>query len=314
MAKFLDTANNIELDPYIKATYAVNSNMSGGLEPRLASQLQNYGQQFKTFFENYVGRTPTQDEASQFFKQGVQPNLAQITTPGSNISENFGDFTKQFIADNYLRAAQDYAAQQLQSQQDEANRLSGVFRNQGRQAISDTEARLKEYQTGLFEKLRPQLLTSLQAQGLLNTGGLNEAFGGAAKALANETSNYLTDANLQNEMAANQIAFSGASAPYEFARNAIISRPDFLQTQGQAALNRNHNNFLKSLDFRNQIALQNNAARLQADMQPGLLGRLGQNFVSSFGQSAGGASGEGASSFTGTGFLKGMNKIGIGGF
>jgi hypothetical protein len=259
------------------------------LKEHANQELETAGSTFATNFRNMVGRDPNAAEASQFFEQMVRPNV-HLLEDGKNLELN--DAVTSFVSQNYQKQANDYVNQQLQAQQSEASRLGELSRTQGRQAINSTEQSLMDYQNRLFEKLRPQLLTSLQSQGLLNTGGLNEAFAGAAGDLAASSQQYLADANLQNEQAANAIAFSGASAPYQYQQNNLLNQVPQMQQSGQNALNRSFQTYTDNLNFGRQQDLMRLQSKLASDAQPGLLGRLGQNFVSNFGSSAGQAWGK----------------------
>lgn len=287
MATFQDTSGNfVEYNP--SSPYgqtqgfldALGKNLylqsgSGQFDPGKAEQeLTGYAGTFSKLFRQLVGRDPNVEETGQFYQTVVAP---QGSFPGGGFAgmQELQDRTKSFVADNFQRTAEEQALLELQNQQGQANQLSQMFRTQGRQAISDTESRLQDYQTRLFEKLRPQLLTSLQTQGLLNTGGLNEAFAGAAKDLASESSNYLSDAYLQNEQAANAIAFGGASAPYELARQQAMNRVGYMQGQGESALNRAFQTRSQEMDFNNKLRLLQEQNRLQAENQPSFLKQLG---------------------------------------
>lgn len=243
--------------------------------------ITNFGNQFNTLFENLVGRAPTQDEMNRYVTDFVIPNTNNIAQPNSQFRQTIRDQLGQFVGDNFQRAAQQNVEQQLQSQTGEANRLADLFRTQGRQAINDTEQSLLDYQQKLFDKLRPNLLTSLQAQGLLNTGGLNEAVAGAQEDLATEGSNYLRDARLQNEQQANAIAFSGAEAPYQFRVGQIMNQVPQLQAQAQQASDRGFQTFLQNLQYQQQLGL----LQAQKQQQPSFLKSLGQSFLGGLAQS-----------------------------
>lgn len=279
------------LDPN-RYTYGGSFTSVAGLTDRAsADDLQNYGDKFSQLFENYVGRKPTDNEVTQFYQQVVAP---QGSFPGGNYpgSQELRDRTTNFISDTYQNAAQDVAQQKLEAQQGKANDLANLFRTQGQSSINDVQKSLQDYQASLFERLRPNLITSLQAQGLLNTGALNTAVAGAQKDLADSGSQYIADLTYQNNQGANQIAFSGASAPYQFQQNQILNSVPNMQNAGAGALQNSYNSRMNDLNFLNQIALQNNAARNQSSMQPSFLRTLGQGFAGSLGSSAGNSFGQ----------------------
>jgi hypothetical protein len=250
-----------------------------------AGALTDVANQFNSLWTNLVGRAPTSEETDSFLSSNAG---SIITSAGGGTGRVGGDSVNirnqiaQYVGDTGAKAAQDYATTQLQGQQGEANRLSELFRSQGRTAISDTEGKLLDYQQRLFERLRPNLITSLQAQGLLNTGALNESLAGAAKDLSDASQSTLLDMNYQNEQGANAIAYGGQSAPYAFQQQQIMSQPGYLQAQGGDALNRAFQTFSQNLDFRNQAQLIN----LQARSQPRL------SFFDTFGQSLATAAGQ----------------------
>lgn len=259
--------------------------------------LERYGDQFTTMFRNLVGRDPQSGEVGQFF--------SGVVAGGGNFSDPqiLRDRTASFIGDTYQQAAQEVAQEKLKGQEAEAMRLSDLFRQQGNQAINTAEQSLLDYQSRLFERLRPNLITSLQSQGLLNTGGLNTAVAGAQGDLANSVSQSLLDQRLANDQQANAIAFGGASAPYEFQRSQIMNQPSYLQSQGQNALNNSFQTFLTNLNFQNQLALQRDARgggkggffRSLGTALPGML----NNMVGQFGTSVK----QGGTTNTGTGLM-----------
>lgn len=266
-------------------------------------RLTDLGGQFSSQFTNLVGRAPTKDELNQFFQQsagGIIKNSPGGMPEGD--STNVRNQIVNYVGDNFNKAAQDFATQQLTDQQGQASSLADLFRTQGRQAISNTESGLLDYQQRLFERLRPNLITSLQAQGLLNTGGLNEALAGAQKDLGTAAQGALLDANLNNENQANAIAYGGAAAPYLFKQNAITQQPGYLQSTGADALNRAFQTYTQNLDFNNQMRLANFNSMLTKNSQPSFLRTLGQSTATSLGTSLGQWAGPG-----GAGQDKGQN-------
>jgi hypothetical protein len=275
------TANNLPTYAETSAAQMSGAGVEGG---RLVQEINSRQSLFRDLYKQLVGSDPGDAEYRTFFDQ-VAPN-AGLATHDAGTQQQLRDITSQHVADRYQDRAEQRGLAELQNQQGEAMRLSDLYRNQGRQAISDTESRLMDFQTRLFEKLRPQLMTSLQAQGLLNTGGLNEAFAGQAKDLAAESSNQLSGAYLENEQAANQIAFGGASAPYEYQRQQALSRIPYLQQQAESALGRTQQTNMANLQYQHQLGLLDRQQQLAASNQPSFLKQLGGqvlgNVVSSF--------------------------------
>lgn len=253
----------------------------------LNSKLGGIIDQFKSQFTNMVGRAPTDDELNHF----SSTQLTDVFNQGGGILKNDPTSQRnalvQNIGDNYQQAAKDYATSQLTSQQGQATDLANLFRSQGNDAINQTQSQLLDYQSKLFDKLRPNLITSLKAQGLLDTGGLNEAMAGQQADLANQAGGYLADARLQNENAANQIAFSGASAPYQYQQSNILNQVPQMVSNGQNAMGMNYNTFLTNLNYQNQLGLQAQAGRIQSDAQPSFLRTMGQGFANGLGTSMG---------------------------
>jgi hypothetical protein len=262
-------------------------------DSRRANELQQRDSLYRSTFQQFVGRDPTDGEMRQMFSQ-IAPKDA-LYTGDVNDQGKIRDITKQFIGDNFQNQAQDVTNQRLLAQQGQANQLADLFRTQGRQAISDTESGLLDYQQKLFEKLRPNLITSLQSQGLLNTGGLNQAMAGAQEDFANNVQGSLMDARLQNEQQANAIAFGGASAPYQFSQAQIMNSLPYMQQQAQGSLNNLFQQRLADQQFNNQLELMNRQAQLAGNTQKSLSRIFGENYAASAGQHfMGGGSGSGS--------------------
>jgi hypothetical protein len=272
------TANNLGTYSETAAAQMSGAGVEGG---RLVQEITARESLFRDMYRQLVGTDPGEAEFKTFF-DNIAPNAA-LATHDVGTQQQLRDLTAQHVNTRYQSTAEKRALAELQGTQAEASRLSEVFRTQGRQAISDTEGRLMDFQTRLFEKLRPQLMTSLQAQGLLNTGGLNEAFAGQAKDLASEVSNQLSGAYLENEQAANQIAFGGAAAPYEMQRQLAMSRLPYLQQQTENAIGRNQQINMSNLAYQQQLNLMQKQADLQAGSKPsflkGLAGQAAGNLV-----------------------------------
>jgi hypothetical protein len=248
--------------------------------------LQSYGARFSSLFENLVGRAPTEEEAGKLYTQLVNPNMKEAGL-GGDFDKRFQDYATEFIGSNYRQAAEDTVNQKLQAQQGEASRLADLFRTQGNTAINGVEEGLMSYQQKLFERLRPQLITSLQAQGLLNTGGLNQAIAGQQADLANEAANKVADLRYQNDQQANAIAFGGQQAPYLFEQQNAMNALPQMQASSQNALGMNFQNFTANNNFARQMELLNRQAQIQREQQPSFLRTLGQSTATSLGQNLG---------------------------
>jgi hypothetical protein len=259
----------------------LNGNVSADNRSAYGTQLQHVGDQFQGLFESLVGRAPTVDEVNGFYRNEIMPNASTFSDPSYQAN------LTNYVANNYQGAAKDYANQQLQSQVGQAQTLADQARAQGNTAINATESSLLDYQQRLFDKLRPNLITSLSAQGLLDTGGLNQAMAGSQADLANSVQPFLAQQRLANEQNANQIAFAGASAPLAYQQSLAMNQLPYLQATGQHAADQSYNTFLTNLNFQNQAALQHNAAQNQQGLQPSFLRTLGQSFGTSLGNSAG---------------------------
>ncbi len=266
--------------------------------------LEDYGQQFANAFRNLVGRDPTSDESDVFYRQVVAP---VGTFPGGQYAgqQELTDRTNALVANNFQRQAEDQAKVELQSQQSQANDLASLFRQQSGQTANTLESQLQDFVQRTYEKVRPNLITSMQQQGLLNSGATDVAFAGAFKDLANSAQDTLGQYKIAAEDQANAIAFGGASAPYELARGQAMNRPSFLQGIGQQAAMNNYNTRQQEINFHNNMAMQNQAARLQRQSQPSFLRTFGQNFGAGLGQSTGNSLGKWFSPNTGASAMSG---------
>ncbi len=267
-----------------------------------AGWLTSAGDQFKSQFQNLVGRDPTPEEINTFFKQSGNSLTANEGGNFYKDSANVSNQIQQYVGQNYRQAAQDEATKKLQSQQGQANSLADLFRQQGTsaldayhnqstQGISDTEKSLLDYQSKLFDRLRPNLLTSLKAQGLLDTGGMNEAVAGVQGDLANNASNYIAQLvqqqsqqeaqmRLQNEQGANQIAFGGQAAPYQYQQGNITGNPSYMDQMTGNATNFNNSTFMDNLNFQHQLQMAAYQQNLTMASQPGMMRTFTQGFAS----------------------------------
>lgn len=294
----------------LKQQQGFGSNATGDLTNRLGA----VGDEFTNLFTNMVGRAPTQDELNQFFHQSAGQTIAN-SAGGLGRSETDSQGVRnnvaQYVGDTFQKQAQDTATAQLKGQQDQANSLADLFRTQGNSAINTTQQSLLDYQSKLFDRLRPNLITSLQSQGLLNTGGMDEAIAGVQGDLANNASQYIAQLQLANQQGANQIAFGGASAPYYFQQGQIANQPSQMMAQAQGALGTNNNTFMSNLDYSHQLGLINAQANAQSSLQPSFLRTLGQstaqglgsNLTQWFGPGAGQSNAGGTSGYGGAKML-----------
>lgn len=246
--------------------------------------------QFYNLFTNYVGRPPTDAEITQFSHDNTQGT--GVWTPESGLRAvtdptQIRNALTGYITDTFQQQANQTAQDKLAAQTSQWNDLANQYETQGTSAINDTQQALLDYQSKLFDRLRPNLLTSLKAQGLLDTGGLNEAVAGVQGDLANNASQYIAQLQLQNKQNANSIRFGGASAPLSYAQALATNQPQAFSSNGAGALNFNNNTFMSNLDYQHQLGLQNNAARIWADQQPSMLSKIGSSFANSFGQNSG---------------------------
>lgn len=252
----IELLNQLNIPTYTEGAASQLQYQGKGAD-QIGTELNNRLNMYSGLFESLVGRKPGDSEFRQMFDAILPKEM--YASGNADQQTQLRNVASQYISDSFQRQAKDYAYDQLVQQEAEANRLGELFRTQGNQAINDTESSLVDYQNRLFERLRPNLITSLQTQGLLNTGGLNQAIAGAQGDLAMAGSEELRNLRLQNEQQANAIKFAGASAPYQFKTNNIMNQLPYMQGQGQNALNQNFQTMLTNLNFQNQLALQRDA-------------------------------------------------------
>lgn len=252
--------------------------------PEAQRQVEGATSTFTNLFRQLVGRDPNETEVGQLYQQ--------VAADPRRFGETFGqgttnDWLRDFVGTNFQRQAEDQTKVELQNQQVEANRLADLFRTQGNTTAGTLESQLSDFVQRTFEKVRPNLITSLQAQGLLNTGGLNESLAGQASDLTKNAQNIVADYRLQNEQQANEIAFGGASAPYQFQQMMAMNRIPNLQQQSQDAITRGFQSQMQQNAYQNQLGLlaaQRNATK---SLQPSFLRTLGQSTAQGMGNSFG---------------------------
>lgn len=289
-----------QLDPFSKAPYAQSPALSGILQSYNASgkgraqasqDIQSYATTFQQMFNSFVGRDPTAQEYDQFLQNVVVNDQPWAKTLDAN---QLRQETQGLLSQFYTGAAQETAQKKLQDQS-QAAVASGspfdVWQQSYTKSLGDVENSLMDFQSRLFEKLRPNLLTSLKAQGLLDTGALNTAFAGAANDLTSNVQNYMAQARNQ---AATDIAnrrYDITSQPTNYAlQNAFNTVPN-LTASGQQALQNVYGNMVNTnmanLNYQNQLDLYN---RQQSD-QPSLLAQYGGQILGGtaggFGQNVG---------------------------
>lgn len=276
---------NSALNSLFQQLQALHSD-SGQARQIVQGRLNNATDQFASSFKNLVGRAPTQDEINQFLSQSAGSlisNAANGTGRSEQDQQSILNGINQFVGQNFHQAAQDYATQQLQQQQAGWNNLADTALSQGNDAINATQQSLLDYQSKLFDRVRPNLLTSLKAQGLLDTGGMNDAVAGVQGDLANNALQYIAQLQLQNRQNANNIRLSGQAAPLQFLQSNTTNAPNYLDQMGQGALGFNNGTFMDNLNYQHQLGLIQAQANAQAQLQPSFMRTLGQSFANNMG-------------------------------
>jgi len=243
--------------------------------------INSYGDQFSTLFRNYVGRDANSVEQDQFFKGVVVPQGA-FADP-----QKLRDRTASFIGDTFQEAAKDQSGIELQKQQGQANTLADLFRKQSSDTLNQYSQGLQDFSAKLMERVRPQLITSLQAQGLLNTGGLNEAIAGQQADFVNQASQQVNDLRLQQNQQADAISFGGASSQYEFDKANTLNRLPLLQQMGNTGLTNAYNTQAQSNLFAQQMNYLNRQGQLQQRQKTGFGSVFGNSLAQSLGTSLG---------------------------
>lgn len=254
-------------------------------------QMTGYADEFRSQFKNVIGRDPSKEEFGEFFKHltNDQP-WTQIINPNQLSQEVTG-----LLQNRFSSLAADEAEKRARSKAEAAvapGSAFDVWQNAYRNSLSETEKSLSDYQTRLFEKLRPNLLTSLQAQGLLNTGALNEAFAGAAKDLSDESSRYIAQAKGGIEADIANRRYDIMASPGNFGLQTTYSGIPNLYSGGQAALDRAYQGYLTNMNFENQMELMRASRpdRVSPLSQYGglILGGIASGFGQGLGRRAGG--------------------------
>jgi hypothetical protein len=248
-----------------------------------ANEMTRYGDTFSSQFKQLVGRDPNQIEFGKFWNEVVVPRGNFV---GDAATQQLQDQTKNFVSSNFQREAEEQVNNELQAQQQQANSLADLFRTQSAGVESSYQNSLLDFTNKLIERVRPNLMISLQSQGLLNSGGLNQAIAGQQADLARDAGQQVADLKLQNDQQANAIAFGGAAAPYEFQKAQSMNRLPYLQGQGESSINRMFQTRLMDQQFQNQMALQKDA---RGGKKGSFWDTFGQSTASSIGQNIGSA-------------------------
>src|SRR6185369_690858 len=186
------------LQNYLSSPVSSSGYGGGTANPQWSSDVKNtldrYANTFTQMFKDKVGRDPTANEYDTFFKQVVATDQPWAAPTDFNRAT---EETKGTLADFFTTAAQEQAqkkAQEAAAAQVAPGSAFDQWANSYRNSISGVEQSLADFQSRLMEKIRPQLLTSLKAQGLLDTGALNTAFAGTAGDLTSAAQNYIAQA------------------------------------------------------------------------------------------------------------------------
>lgn len=263
------------LSQYDPKTNLINTDQATMQQGRL----RGYADTFASQFKNLVGRDPTTAEYNEFFGQVVAPNkpwLDQVDQ--SKLAEQ----TTGLLNSAFSSTVSDAATQKAQNQVNTLLSSGGpldTYQQALDKSLGDTQKSLQDYQSRLFEKIRPQLLTSLQAQGLLDTGGLNEAFAGVAGDLDSEAQNFLSQAKSSNDADVANKRLAISSSPTNSSLSNIFSTVPNLTQSGQGALNNVFSNYMNTNLANINASNQRNLYQMQLDNQPSVLQGLGGQIV-----------------------------------
>lgn len=242
-----------------------------GFKSDVKTTLDQYLGTFNTMFKNQVGRDPTAEEFNTFIDQVVIPEAPWATAANLDLTKQH---TRGLLSDVFSGAAQEETQRKAQSAAEAAVAPGSAFdrwANQYRDTLGGVEKSLADYQTRIMEKIRPNLLLSLKSQGLLDSGGLNEAFAGKAKDLTQTASDYMTNARTGVEQDIANQKYNLLSLPYQQQAQYTMGQIPNLLTGGQSALQNTWNNYLQDKSFNQQMQLLN----AQNSDQPSLLQQYG---------------------------------------
>lgn len=235
------------------------------------STIDRYANTFQKMFQDKVGRPPTSDEYNTFF-QNVVTTDQPWATPADFTRVN--EETKSALSDFFTTAAQEQAQKQATEASAKAVAPGSAFdqwSNSYRGSLSGVEKSLADFQSRLMEKIRPQLLTSLQSQGLLDTGGLNEAFAGKASDLTSSAQNYIANARSGVEQDIANQKYNLLSLPYQQQSQYTLGAIPNLTSMGQNALQNVWNQNMMN----QQNAFNERMYNEQMSNQPSLLQQYG---------------------------------------
>ena len=295
-----------QADPFGKTPYGQSQNLQSILQSYKASgkgtaqasqDIQGYADTFQQMFNSFVGRDPTSQEYDQFLGDVVQNDQPWSKNLDSN---QLRQETQGLLSQFYTGEAQKTAQQKLQDTANAAVAPGSAF-DQWQQSymksLDDVSSSLQDYQSKLFEKIRPQLLTSLKAQGLLDTGGLNQALAGTAGDLASASQNYMAQAKGQ---AAQDIAnqkYNVMSQPTNYAMSSAFNSVPNLTQSGQTSLQNVYGNMVNTNMANLNNSFANDMYSRQLSNQPSLLQQYGGAILGgaagSFGSSLGSSFGKG---------------------
>jgi len=224
---FEDLVQNFENDPQ---KYLISEGNIDTWTP----VIKGYGDTFTQMFRNYAGRDPNEDEYNTFFSTVVTPNWIK-PIESTELRQQTQSIMDQFFGRTVEEEARINADAEAQAALAPGSAFDEWQQSQ-LGAVSDVESSLLDYQTKLFEKIRPNLMTSLQSQGLLNTGGLNTALAGVQGDLANESSRYVAGARSAAQADIANRRYQIAASPSNYALQTEFGRAPNLTASGQAAL------------------------------------------------------------------------------
>lgn len=242
---------------------------------------------FSNQFNNLTGRDPNANEYNEFFHQVVLPT--QPWKAAKPDYKRIADEARDLINNSFSNVAAEESERKLKERAAEAIAPGSAFDEWQKaysSGISDVEKSLQDYQSRLFEKIRPQLLTSLQAQGLLNTGGLNEAFASANKDLSEASQSYLADARMNANKDIASAKYAIQSSPDSYALGNISSTLPYLRSVGESSLQNVWNSISADKYYQNQLALEN---MRQNTNKPSLLSQYGGLMLGNIAANAPGA-------------------------
>lgn len=284
-------ASSPDLQYILQGYQSQNPNQYAGGPSKWQSDVKftidKYANTFGKMFKDKVGRDPTADEYNTFFQQVVIPDQPWATPADFTRAT---EETKSTLSDFFTTAAQEQAQKKAQESSAAAVAPGSSFdqwANSYRNSISGVEQSLADFQSRLMEKIRPQLLTSLKTQGLLDTGGLNKAFAGTAGDLTSAAQNYIAQARSGTEQDINNQKYNLLSLPYQQQSQYTMGQIPNLTASGQNALQNVWNQNLMNQQFKQQRQLLAD----QNSQQPSLLQQYGGMILGGtaggFGQNAG---------------------------